>query len=179
MTLVKKWPLAMAAVAMIVGAACADKDGAPSGPTTAATPTPAAPTPAPTPTPTPSPAALTCSLPANSDCGRSGCCRKSGTPQFDDEIAAAQAELRRTSPELFNSNGSLRVDEVTYTDALAKKITAMFGLCARGGGGGTSISRDEVAVKRDNSLSQNVDVILGASNTPYVGDNYTCTPASF
>lgn len=154
--------------------------GCSKGQPTNSTPTAAA-TPAPTPTPTavPTPTTLTCQLAAQDDCGRSGCCREGGTPQFDGEIAAAQDALRRSSPELFNSNGSLRVDEVTYTSALARKITEMFGLCARGGGGGTSISRDEVAVKRDNSLSQNTDVILGSNNMPYVGGNYTCRPASF
>jgi hypothetical protein len=80
---------------------------------------------------------------------------------------------------MFNANGSLRVDEEDYTEALARKITEMFGLCARGGGHGTSISKDEVAVKRDNSLSQNVDVIAGFNNTPHVGGRYTCRPASF
>ena len=176
MTLVRS-PLALLTLAFLVLPSCGDKT-TPGGPTAAATPTPA-PTPAPTPTPTPSPTIRTCNLSANDDCGNSGCCRQGGTLEFEGEIEAAQAELRRSSPDLFNPNGSLAVDEVTYTAALAKKITEMTGLCARGGGRPTSISRDEVAVKRDNNMSQNVDVILGANNTPYVGGVYTCRPASF
>jgi hypothetical protein len=55
----------------------------------------------------------------------------------------------------------------------------MTGLCARGGGGYTSISRDEVAIKRDNGMSQNVDVIVGDKGWPAVAGVYTCRPASF
>lgn len=152
-----------------------DAPSTPSGPVVSASPTP---TPAPTPTPTP--AARTCTLTPMDDCGRSGCCVRGGpAAQFDEEISVAQEALLVSSPDLFNPNGSLAVDEVTYTNALAAKITQLFGLCARGGGGGTSISRDEVAVKRDNNLSQNYDVILGAGNRPYIGEHYSCRPASF
>jgi hypothetical protein len=56
-------------------------------------------------------------------------------------------------------------------------------VCARGGGrNGESFSKDEVAIKAvadNNSVSQNVDVIIGSSNTPYIGGRYTCRPASF
>jgi len=115
------------------------------------------------------------------DCGKSGCCRKGGDELFTTEIEAAQDELKRTRPDIFNPNGSLKVDEDEYTDLLAKKITAMFGLCATGGNvhQGGSISKDEVAIKRDNGLSQNTDVILGTNNSPMVGGVYTCSPASF
>ena len=100
---------------------------------------------------------------------------------FEREIAAAQDELKRRKPELFNSNGSLKVDEDEYTAELAKVVTAMTGLCATGGNvhQGGSISKDEVAIKRDNGLSQNTDVIAGWNNSPYVGGVYTCRPASF
>jgi hypothetical protein len=157
------------------------KEAPPSGPSVAASPEPTptpTPTPEPTPTPTPSPMALSCNLPEQDDCGAS-CCEEGGEALFDDEIEAAQATLRTASPELFNDNGSLTVDEETYTAALARQLTAQFGLCARGGGRPSSISRDEVAIKRDNEVSQNVDVILGASNSPHVGGRYTCRPAAF
>ncbi len=148
---------------------------------------PTTPTPAPTATPTPTPAAtptpaqgLTCQLAPRPDCGNNGCCPDGGERLFDSQINNAQAELERTRPDIFNSNGSLRIDELAYTDLLASKITAMTGLCARGGGrGGESISKDEVAIKRTNDLSQNVDVIIGSSNTPYIGGRHTCRPASF
>jgi hypothetical protein len=121
---------------------------------------------------------LSCTLPPQPDCGAS-CCREGGAALFDDEIEAAQAALRTVSPGLFNGDGSLTVDEETYTAALANQLTVMFGLCARGGGPPTSTSRDEVGIKRDNGVSQNVDVILGANHTPHVGGRYTCRPASF
>jgi hypothetical protein len=38
---------------------------------------------------------------------------------------------------------------------------------------------DEVAIKIDNNVSQNVDVIIGSSHVPYMGGRYTCRPASF
>jgi hypothetical protein len=159
--------------------ACSDE--APNNPTVIATPTPApTPTPTPAPTPTPTPAALTCRLSSMPDCG-ANCCTKGGNPAFESEIEEAQDELRRRKPELFNSNGSLKVDEDEYTTELAKLITSMFGLCATGGtaGHGGSISDDEVAIKRDNGMSQNTDVIAGYNNSPYVGGVYTCRPASF
>lgn len=164
--------LFIAVSALLASASCSEK--APATPTVVATPTPT-----PTPTPVPSPTIRSCTLTANDDCGRSGCCRQGGTPLFEDEIAAAQKALERSSPEMFHSNGSLDVSEEEYTAALAKKITEMTGICCRGGGRPTSISRDEVACKRDNNVSQNTDVILGANNTPYVGGVYTCRPASF
>lgn len=98
---------------------------------------------------------------------------------FEAEIEAAMAALERSSPDLFKPNGSLAVDEEEYTDALAKKITEMTGICCRGGGRPTSISRDEVACKRDNNLSQNTDVILGSTNSPAIIGVWTCRPASF
>lgn len=154
--------------------------GASGGATSTPTPRPATTaTPTPTPTPTPS-GGLTCQLPSRPDCGNSGCCTEGGTALFSAQINDAQADLERTRPELFNSNGSLRIDELDYTDLLAKKITALTGLCAVGGGrGGESRSKDEVGIKSDNNVSQNVDVIIGSSNTPYIGGRYTCRPASF
>lgn len=115
------------------------------------------------------------------DCGKSGCCKKGGDELFTREIETAQDELKRRKPQLFNPNGSLTVEEEEYTHELAKVITEMFGLCATGGNvhQGGSISKDEVAIKRDNNLSQNTDVIAGFNNSPYVGGVYTCRPASF
>jgi hypothetical protein len=94
-------------------------------------------------------------------------------------INDAQADLERTRRDLFNPNGSLAVDEVTYTRILAEKITAMTGICAVGGGQGSSRSKDEVGLKRDNNQSTNVDVIIGSSNTPDILGVYNCRPAAF
>ncbi len=149
----------------------------------------AAPTPAPTPIPTPTPAPTptpvgTCTLTAMPDCG-SSCCREGGTPLFDAEILEAQAAVRADHPDWFRPKGTLRVGDEQYTEAVAAKITELFGLCARGGdtrgprGGGHSISGDEVAIKRDNDLSQNVDIIIGSTRTPSIVRHFTCRPASF
>ncbi len=160
---------------------------APSTPTVSTTPTPAAtptatatPTPTPAPTPTPTTTAA-CTLPSRPDCGNSGCCSEGGTPLFNGIINTAQADLERTRPDLFNGNGSLKGTEIEYTEILARKIMQLNpGTCARGGGrGGESFSKDEVGIKTDNTVSQNVDVVIGSSNTPYIGGRYTCRPASF
>ena len=148
--------------------------GAVSGGSTS-TPTPTA-TPAATPAPIPS-----CNLPSRPDCGNSGCCSEGGSPLFNAQINDAQADLERTRPDIFNSNGSLKLDEIEYTNLLAQKLMQLNpGMCARGGGqGGESFSKDEVAIKVDNNVSQNVDVIIGSSHEPYIGRRYTCRPASF
>ena len=148
----------------------------PSGGGSTPTPTPTA-----TPTATPTPATgLTCQLPERPDCGNNGCCTEGGTALFNSQINDAQADLERTRPDIFNSNGSLKIDELEYTDLLAKKITSLFGLCAVGGGrDGNSRSKDEVGIKADNTVSQNIDVIIGSTHEPQIGNRYTCRPASF
>lgn len=100
---------------------------------------------------------------------------------FGGAINDAQAHLERTQPNIFNPNGSLRLDEIEYTNLLAKTLMQLNpGMCARGGGqNGESISKDEVAIKLTNDLSQNVDVIIGSSHVPYIGGRHTCRPASF
>jgi len=146
-----------------------------------ATPPPAA-TATPTATPAPTPAtAGSCTLPTRPDCGNSGCCSRGGPEMFGGAINDAQAHLERTRPDIFNSNGSLKVEELEYTQLLAKALMQLNpGMCARGGGeNGESYSKDEVAIKIANDLSQNVDVIIGSSHTPYIGERYTCRPASF
>ena len=137
------------------------------------------PTPTPTPTPTATPtAALKCELPDRPDCGAS-CCFEGGGNPYVAVIDNAQADLERTRKDIFNSDGSLKVDEVTYTNILAEKITAMTGICAIGGGQGSSRSKDEVGLKRDNNSSTNVDVIIGSTHSPAILGVYTCRPAAF
>ena len=139
------------------------------------TPTPTA---TPTPTPTATPTALKCELPERPDCGAS-CCFEGGGNPYVAVIDDAQAELERTRKDIFNSDGSLNVDKVTYTNILAEKITAMTGICAVGGGQGSSRSKDEVGLKRDNNSSTNVDVIIGSTHSPAILGVYTCRPAAF
>ncbi len=153
----------------------------PAGPTgTTATPTPA-PTATPaTPTPTPTPnAAGSCTLPSRPDCP--SCCTDTRTGGlFNTAINNAQADLERTRPEIFNPSGSLRIDEVEYTTLLAAKLMAQNpGMCALGGAARESISKDEVAIKVSNDISQNVDVIIGSSHSPYIGGAHTCRPPNF
>lgn len=158
--------------------ACNNSDDSP----TAVTPSPSpVATPTPTPAPSPSPVSARCTLPAMPDCGFSGCCRGGGSPLFDNEIDAAQAELRRTRPDIVAANGVIQVEEVRYVAVLAQKIMDMYpGVCAVGGTGNvTSVSKDEVVLKRDNGTSQNVDVIIGSNYTNWVGGRYTCNPAAF
>lgn len=128
-----------------------------------------------TPTVTATPDLPVCeSLP---DCG-SRCCTAGGVNPFADEIRAAQERIELSHPEYFNADGSLKISEVQYTDLLAAGIRS-WGLCTRGGGIG-STSKDEVGIKRPGEgFSVNVDVILGATNTPHIGGVYTCRPASF
>ncbi len=139
------------------------------------TPTPTA---TPTPTPTATPTALKCELPERPDCGAS-CCFEGGGNPYVTAIDNAQADLERTRKDIFNSDGSLKVDEVTYTNILAAKITEMTGICAIGGGQGSSRSKDEVGLKRDNNSSTNVDVIIGSTHSPAILGVYTCRPAAF
>lgn len=118
------------------------------------------------------------------DCGGKGadCCDQGGERLFDAEIRAAQDKLRQDRPNLFRSNGSIRVSDVEYTEAVAEKITELFGLCARGGSKfhrEHSISPDEVAIKPNNNLSHNVDIIIGATMQPQLGKVSTCRPAAF
>jgi hypothetical protein len=157
---------------------CGEGTDTPSNPSVSATPTPTA-TPNPTPTPTATPtAALKCQLAERPDCGAS-CCFEGGGNPYVTAIDNAQADLERTRKDIFNSDGSLNVDEVTYTNILAEKITAMTGICAIGGGQGSSRSKDEVGLKRDNNSSTNVDVIIGSTHTPAILGVYTCRPAAF
>ena len=166
------WPYVLA-VALV---ACGDKQ--PAAPTVVATPTPT-----PVPTPVPTPAIKTCNVPENPDCGRFlGCCTAGGNIAWETEIEQSQAELEKRHPDWFNEDGTIDVEEVEYTAELAKIITEMHGICAKGGGIRVgSISRDEVGMKSDNTRSQNVDVLIGVpgGTVPGVVGAWVCRPASF
>lgn len=133
------------------------------------------------PPPTTTLAAKTCTLSPKPDCGKD-CCKEGGERLFDFEIHAAQEALRRDRPEWFKSNGSILVSDPEYTAGVAEKVTELFGLCARGGSRfhrEHSMSPDEVGIKRNNNLSQAVDIIIGGSQQPSLGEVFTCRPASF
>lgn len=147
----------------------------------------ASPSPSSTPTPTPEPTALAtpspapsvgvCNLPPMPNCG-SRCCTSGGPNPFEGLISEAQDEVARRHPEMFRANGSLLVDDMTYTRILARTVTEINGVCTARGGSG-SISADEIGVKDSNGRSINVDVVRGTDSTPWVGPVWTCRPASF
>ena len=87
------------------------------------------------------------------------------------QIEDAEAELFRTQPNLFFSNGNVR-DKFEYMAALAKLLTARTGLCAE------PLGHDEIRVKENQNVSQHIDVLI-ADESPWVGGAYTCRPASF
>lgn len=167
----------MVALSVLMGG-CGDgigdvTTGGPSGtPTPAPTPAPTA-TPAPTPAPTPTPntGSLTCNLPARLPNCDATCCRAGGSVRWRSQIEAAQADLTRTQPGLFNPGGNVR-DNIQYMNALAKRLTEMFGLCTG------VLGHDEIRVKEDQNFSQHIDVLI-SDVTPWVGGAYTCEPASF
>lgn len=161
---------------MMVG--CGDGIGdvttgsSPSGsPTPRATPTPTpGATPTPTPSPTPRAGVLSCTLPRLPNCDAQ-CCTQGGSVLFRAELEDAEAELLRAQPGLFFSNGNVR-DKFEYMAALAKLLTERTGLCSE------PLGHDELRIKRDQTVSQHVDVLI-ADETPWVGGAYTCRPASF
>jgi hypothetical protein len=157
-------------------AACSAEQ--PAAPTVVATPTPT-----PSPTAPPTPTIKTCTVPDMEDCGRfQGCCTKGGNIAWETEIEQSMAELEKRHPDWFHEDGSIDVEEVEYTAELAKIITEMHGICAKGGGIRVgSISRDEVGMKVDNNRSQNVDVLIGVpgGSVPGIVGVYVCRPASF
>lgn len=143
-----------------------------SGPSATPTPRPQATptTPVATPTPTPTPSGLSCNLAKLPNCDAQ-CCSQGGSVMFRSQLETAENDLTRTQPQLFRSNGDVR-DNVEYMDALAKRLTELFGLCAE------RLGHDEVRIKENQTVSQHIDVLI-ADVTPWVGGAYTCRPASF
>lgn len=163
------------ALTVMTMAACGDGIGdvtTGSGPSSKPTPAPTA-TPAPTPTPTATPSAnATCKLPKLPNCDAQ-CCSQGGSVFLRNEIDAAQNSVRTKRPELFFSNGDVR-DNFEYLKVLAQEVLNLSGgaICAE------PLGHDEIRVKRDQSISQHVDVLI-ADREPWVGGAYTCRPASF
>lgn len=166
---------AMALAVLMVG--CGDgigdvTTGGPSGtptPAPTATPTPT-PTATPAPTPTPNTGSLTCNLSRLPNCDAQ-CCREGGSVRWRVQIEATQADLTRTQPGLFLSNGDVR-DNLEYMAALGRRLTQLYGLCAE------PLGHDELRVKEDQNFSQHIDVLI-SDRSPWVGGAYTCQPASF
>lgn len=138
-------------------------------PTPGSTPPPSSsPTvsPAPTPVSTPSPNLASCNLAPMPD--GSPCSAES--PSFQSQVEAAQAEVLRTRPDLFDG------DRVRSEDAYVQEVARVLrtrGLCAAQGG-----PKDEVAVKITNASNDQYDIVLSSGQT-WTHYEVTCRPARF
>jgi hypothetical protein len=135
-----------------------------SSPSPTATPRPgASPTPAATPSPSGGGSCSLASMPDGSPCAGE-------TPSFLVQVEAAQAEVRRNRPDLFDGN---RVrSEDAYVQEVARVLRTR-GLCASQGG-----PKDEVAVKSTNQWNDQYDIVLGSGEV-WTSYQVTCRPARF
>lgn len=131
------------------------------------TPRPSAsPTVSATPGPTATPGSSSCSLPSQPD----GSPCQAESPSFLAQVEAAQAEVSRTRPDLFDGN---RVrSEDAYVQEVARVLRTR-GLCAAQGG-----PKDEVAVKTNNNSNDQYDIVLGSGQV-WTSYQVTCRPARF
>ena len=92
------------------------------------------------------------------------------TPRFQALVEAAQAEVSRTRPDLFD--GPRVRSEDAYVQEVARVLRTR-GLCAAQGG-----PKDEVAVKISNDSNDQYDIVLGSGET-WTSYQVTCRPARF
>jgi len=142
--------------------------GLPSPAPTTTPPPNASPTasPAATPVATASPTASSCTLtamPAGSPC-------RAESASFQGQVEAAQAEVARTRPDLFD--GTRVRSEDAYVQEVARILRGR-GLCAAQGG-----PTDEVAVKTTNDWNDQYDIVLSSGET-WTSYQVTCRPARF
>jgi hypothetical protein len=152
---------ALAVMAGLLHWSCCGCEDQPTAPVVVVTPTPA-------PTATPS----TCTIrPTVPDVFR---CAAEPPPRFQAIVVAAQDQVRREHPELFDGSGRVH-DQRQYTGQLGQTLRAN-GHCADGG------VDDEISVKPTGSGSQEFselyDVVTGDRQ---VWNNYvfTCRPSLF
>jgi len=132
------------------------------------------------PTPAPQPSSAPTASPAGSATPNQGSCSLSPmpegspcreeTPSFQAQVEAAQAEVLRTRPDLFDA-GRVRSEDA-YVQEVARVLRTR-GLCATQGG-----PKDEVAVKSTNEWNDQYDIVLG-SGQPWTSYQVTCRPARF
>jgi hypothetical protein len=148
------------------------------------TPTPT-PTPAPTPDPTPTPAALGCAVNPNPDCtapqgpaGVFGCCQ---VPRFNDDqfgfaVEFALNTVESERPDLFRGPEGRVSDLAALAEAVCATIEANFAMCCAQQG-----PHDEIAVKEDNSRSEQYDIMFGDEPGFLRHNGYSafCVPARF
>ena len=148
---------ALAITAALLHWSCCGCEDQPLAPTVVATPTP---TPAPTPTP--------CTIGPIPPSFR---CAAEPPPRFQSLVIAAQDQVRREHPEIFDGAG--RVNQTIYTGWVARTLVAQ-GHCAIGG------TDDEISIKPigSNEFSELYDVVTGNGD---VWNNYifTCRPSLF
>ena len=91
-------------------------------------------------------------------------------PSFLLQVEAAQSDVRRTRPDLFDG------DRVRSEDAYVQEVARVLrtrGLCAAQGG-----PKDEIAVKSSNDWNDQYDIVLGNGAT-WTSYQVTCRPARF
>ena len=116
---------------------------------------------------TASPNAGSCSLAPMP--GEGPACRAE-SPSFQAQVEAAQAEVLRTRPDLFDG------DRVRSEDAYVQEVARVLrtrGLCAAQGG-----PKDEIAVKTTNDWNDQYDIVLGNGGI-WTSYQVTCRPARF
>jgi hypothetical protein len=133
-----------------------------------------------TPTPAPQPSSAPTASPAGSATPNQGTCSlapmpdgspcKAESASFQAQVEAAQADVLRTRPDLFDA-GRVR-SESAYVQEVARVLRTK-GLCAAQGG-----PSDEVAVKSTNDWNDQYDIVLG-SGQPWTSYQVTCRPARF
>lgn len=137
-------------------------------------------TPTASPTPVPQPSSAPTASPAGSATPTQGSCSLSPMPEgspcreekpsFQAQVEAAQADVLRTRPDLFDG-GRVRSEDA-YVQEVARVLRTR-GLCAAQGG-----PKDEVAVKSTNEWNDQYDIVLG-SGQPWTSYQVTCRPARF
>ena len=140
-------------------------------PSASATPSPS-PTPGPTtspsatPSPSASPGSAACTLAPMLE----GSPCRAESPSFQTQVEAAQADVLRSRPDLFDA-GRVRSEDA-YVQEVARVLRTR-GLCAAQGG-----PKDEVAVKSTNDFNDQYDIVLGSGQT-WTSYQVTCRPARF
>ena len=92
------------------------------------------------------------------------------SPSFQAQVEAAQAEVLRTRPDLFEG-GRVRSEDA-YVQEVARVLRTR-GLCAAQGG-----PKDEIAVKNTNDWNDQYDIVLGGGEV-WTSYQVTCRPARF
>ena len=140
--------------------------GLPSASPTATPPPTGSPSPTPSPVSTATPTTASCTLapmPEGSPC-------RAEAPSFQAQVEAAQAEVLRARPDLFEG-GRVRSEDA-YVQEVARVLRTR-GLCAAQGG-----PKDEVAVKTTNDWNDQYDIVLGSGAT-WTSYQVTCRPSRF